>query len=171
MSCQAADQVMVPLLDQPNCCDFPNTFSRSFRIVFGYIWDEDDKNNAFFFLNRLNRLMEERKGGGTLRKEEIISIRPSSGLSLIKSRKYNKHHVIPTSRDQRPHEEKKDQIVRLPVDFHQAWHAIFMNLYGKETIVCLERIFFIMESRKKIDYYELNGEMSSLRRSEAYGRV
>ena len=46
--------------------------------------------------------------------------------------RYDTHHIIPKSRG-----GEHGKTIELPIHFHQAWHEIFGNLYGQETLEML----------------------------------
>ncbi len=158
-----------PLLDSFGPHKFPGSFYTAFYIVFGNISEE---NQALDFLESINAAMEEEKGGGIVRKEEIITLRDEGYIDVTKFNGYNTHHVKPRSRDLRPKFKKTDQEVRLPERFHEAWHIIFLNLYDWETVLFLERIFHIAKKNgNSIDYCELHSLLESLKEGKVLGRV
>ncbi len=54
-----------------------------------------------------------------------------------------KHHLIPQSRIQRKTDKHKNNIVILPSCFHNAWHAVVVNLTTEEAI---EFITIVMQA-------------------------
>ena len=63
--------------------------------------------------------------------------------------RYDKHHIIPKSRG------GKDKTIELPVKFHRAWHTIFGNLYGEETVDFIVWLNHRFEDRKRITEIEM----------------
>ncbi len=132
--------------------DVPTHFYRSFSILFGSI---RRKGDAIDFIWSLNQLMDLEKGGGKIKKETILNMRGES-WDISQLSFYDKHHVIPSSRDDRPAICKLDQVVHLPEKFHAAWHGVFSNLHGKETIIFLEKIFYYLKREDQFDYSLIN---------------
>lgn len=158
-----------PLLMRYSSCRFPQSFHYSFCIVFG---DVTKKNQAFDFLQLLNKTMEEKRGGGILKKSDIINLRQNDYCSCFWSYGYNTHHVKPRSRDSRRRSKHKDQEIKLPKKFHQAWHHIFVNLYHRETMIFLEKIFYVAKKNNDlVNYYRLHTIVKSLREGKVLSRV
>lgn len=149
-----------PILNKKGPFKLPDTFYTAFSIVFGKIRRE---KRAIRFLESLNKEMNNRKGGGKLRKEEIVELRKDDYVNATKLCIYNNHHVIPTSRDNRTKgEETINEKVLIPKKFHAAWHVIFVNLYDEEAVIFLERIFFTLKKSNCIDYCVLTNIIESL---------
>ncbi len=152
-----------PLLDRFEF-RFPSSFYNAFSDVFGQIEEEKE---AFFFLEELNQIMNQRRGGGIVQIEEIVYLREQeffkNGLYI-----YNEHHVVPISRDGRRRVEADDQVVRLPEKFHASWHGVFFNLYDGETIDFLERFLYILRKKMEFDYSGLQKLAGSIMQEKKY---
>ena len=61
----------------------------------------------------------------------------------------NRHHIIPKSRG------GDNKTVIISQNFHQAWHSVFDNLYGKEACLFIEKLNEMMNSQKKITPKEI----------------
>ncbi len=75
-------------------------------------------------------------------------------------KKFSRHHTVPKRR-----KKKKGRLVRLPDRFHSAWHQVFVDLYGKETIVFIEELVLLMETEDEItldDLHKLREEVKNL---------
>lgn len=143
---------------------YPESFYGAFSLVFGKIDDEDE---AFLFLEDLNKRMDEEKGGGVIRIREIIYLRKEENI-FGGPCTYNSHHVTPLSRGKRPKTEMNHEVVRLPEDFHASWHIVFFNLYDEETILLLEKIFTLLRMKIEIDYNSLQELVGGVMKSRAY---
>ena len=149
-----------PMLEEDYLITTPDHFYRSFAIVFGSISNEAD---AYQFIGHLNKMMENRKGGGKLLKREILAIR-GEGYDVTEHALYNRHHVTPSSRDHRHPEIKTDEVVKLPEKFHAAWHGLFANLYGEEVLIFLNKLFYFLSRKEAFDYSEYNMHVESAKR-------
>ncbi|MGM0439274.1 MAG: hypothetical protein ACQEP3_02485 [Patescibacteria group bacterium] len=145
------DFYSAPLLDRCQQ-EIPTSFYRSFAIVFGSI---RKPKKALLYLEKINSLMDQKRGGGRLQKAEIYDVRNEHN-NLAAPVIYDDHHVRPTSRDPRPDYCKNDQEVQLPKVFHASWHIMFLNLFGNEVIIFLQRFFRTLEKGEKIDFYKIN---------------
>ena len=65
---------------------------------------------------------------------------------------YDKHHIIPKSRG------GKERTIELPVKLHRAWHTIFGNLYGEETVDFIIWLNHRFRDRKRLTDNELTIE-------------
>lgn len=66
--------------------------------------------------------------------------------------RYNEHHYPPQSR------KVLSKVVKVPEDFHRAWHILFDNLYSWETTLCLLHIQELCYSCKsnEIEKYKVD---------------
>lgn len=151
MNWKAIEHYEAPMLDEFPIST-PESFYRSFAIVFGSILRKEE---AFSFIERINQMMAEKKGGGRLKKESILKAR-NEGCDISEFVFYDNHHVTPSSRDDRPSIYRYDQVVELPKKFHAAWHVLFLNLYGREILIFLERLFYILRRDDEFEYYKFN---------------
>ncbi len=117
----------------------PIFFQESFCVVFGSrIRDEKD---VFLFTENLHDLMWDKvRNGRYLRKRDIYSLWGHRDIVLSSSK--NKHHWPPSSRDENA------ETMKIPKDFHQALHNIFMNLYKKKE---MERFWKTLFTCEEID--------------------
>ncbi len=141
--------------------DFPESFYVAFYLVFGSI---ESEARALDFLESLNYLMDQEKGG-ILRKKDIILLRDEeiyfNGHGICP---YNGHHVIPKSRTgKNGNGHKKLETIKIPEEFHSAWHMIFVNLYDDETVVFLDKFFFFSKNCESFNYLNLNKIINSSR--------
>jgi len=138
------------LLDQYSI-RFPASFYNAFFILFDEL---DNQEDILEFLEKINTLMERRKGSGyIITFEEIIYLRRlNTYINVAESYSKNYHHVKPTSRinDERLYKKEK---VGLPVVFHEAWHICFANLYGDEIIYLMNRFFKDLKDRNRELFY------------------
>ena len=167
MNWRDREKYHAPLLEEEFHIEAPDSFYRSFAIVFGNI---KNKTDAFFFIKGMNNLMTENKGGGRVEKECILNLRKEH-CDLNDFVVYDNHHVRPSSRDNRPKICKYDQIVELPEKFHASWHILFLNLYGKEVILFLERLFYLLKKNSQFSYHEFNRHVKNIREGRAKSRV
>ncbi len=114
----------------------PVSFQESFCTVYGNrIRDEED---VFLLTDDLHNLMWDKiKNGKYLRKGEVYDLWGHSDIVLSSGK--NRHHWPPSSRDE------SAKTMKIPEDFHQAWHIIFMNLYKKEEMRNFWRFLFAHE--------------------------
>lgn len=63
---------------------------------------------------------------------------------------YNWHHYRPISRG-----GKNGKTVQVPVGFHEAFHAVFGNLYGRECEQFLQMVNRTMETKRIITTQDL----------------
>ncbi len=167
MNWRDREKYHAPLLEEEFQIEAPDSFYRSFAIVFG---DIRRKADAFFFIKGVNDLMSQNRGGGRVRKEKILNLR-GEPCDLNEFVVYDNHHVKPSSRDNRAQICKYDQIVELPERFHAAWHGVFLNLYGKEVILFLERLFHILRKSSEFRYHEFNRHVKNVMEGRVKSRV
>ena len=161
MNWKSRDHYFATMLEEDYPIHTPDHFYRSFALVFGSITNESD---AYEFIGRLNLIMDKRKGGGKLLKREILDMR-NEGYDITEHASYNRHHVIPSSRDCRDPKTRTDQVVKLPEKFHAAWHGLFANLYGEEVLMFLNKLFYFLSRKEAFDYAEYNLHVESAKRS------
>ena len=163
MNWKAREYYFAPMLEEGYLIKTPDHFYRSFALVFGGITNETD---AYQFIRHLNQMMKNRKGGGKLLKREILAIR-GEGYDVTEHTSYNRHHVTPSSRDHRHSEIKSDkEIVKLPENFHAAWHGLFCNLYGEEVLIFLNKLFYFLSRKEAFEYSEYNIHVESAKRGK-----
>ena len=146
------------LLDQYNI-KFPASFYNAFFILFDEMEDEEE---ILGFLEKVNTLMERRKGSSyIITFQEIIYLRRlNTYIQEDQSYPKNCHHVIPTSRIKDESKYRKEK-VRLPVMFHEAWHICFANLYGKEVIYLMSKFFKKLTQTRKEMFYSYLSEFQN----------
>lgn len=150
------------ILDQYNI-HFPSSFYNAFFILFDEL---DDEKEILEFIEKINKLMEKKKGSGyIITFEEIIyHRRVNTYVTTVDYYPKNVHHVIPTSRIKRQRGYKKEEI-SLPVIFHEAWHICFANLYGKEIIYLMNRFFKeLINKRRELFYTCLDQTQKKIRK-------
>lgn len=152
MNWKSRECYYAPLLEEQFSIMTPDSFYRSFALVFGSI---RSRQKAFEFVRIINGLMNKKKGGERLTKEAILTARDEA-YDVTEFSVYDKHHVKPTSRDSRPDYCKFDQVVELPAYFHAGWHGIFHNLWGEEIIIFLKKLFYFLRVREVFEYCEYN---------------
>ncbi len=79
MNWRRKEEYKAPLLDQVGSGHFPRSFYTAFSIVFGNLDSEED---TLLLLENINKLMNQRKGGGKIKKNEIIELRNRTCLDI-----------------------------------------------------------------------------------------
>lgn len=74
-----------------------------------------------------------------------------------KKKKIQRHHVIPRSR----YNNKK--VVRVPSNFHSAWHIVFENLYGMELLIFVYELSKQMETKHEISSEDIRNLRSEIK--------
>lgn len=72
-------------------------------------------------------------------------------VMMARLRKTSAHHIIPRSRGGK-------KTIEIPDDIHQAWHRLFENLYGQETVDFIQGLNNLFQTRTEItneDIYAL----------------
>jgi len=63
--------------------------------------------------------------------------------------RYNDHHIIPSSRGGK-------RTVRLPEEFHGAWHILFQNMYGEEILLFIKDLQTLFQQKDKVSAREIH---------------
>ncbi len=117
-----------------------NRFCEAFVIIFGnQIRDEQDVLSASYDFSNImwERVAEGVQKKKALRKNDIIRIR--GGTVLIPDEGVSMHHWPPRSRG-------GQDTIKMPNEFHRAWHDVFMNLYKyKEFEIFWDKMFYLEE--------------------------
>ena len=72
-------------------------------------------------------------------------------MSTPKTKEYTTHHWKPKSRG-----GDDKTTVKLPAEFHRAWHALFQNLYGSEIIYFLTLLAEEMRESEKVTSHKIS---------------
>ena len=78
---------------------------------------------------------------------------------------YSSHHVRPKSRGGRNGKQ-----IELPIKFHEAWHTIFGNLYGDETIAFLYWLNAKYEEQDILTEAEMEEERDKIKALTAWNK-
>ncbi len=101
----------------------PETFKEAFYVVFGE--SIESKEDILLIAEELCNLKDNKmENGKVIKRREIYAMRkcfPRLGIET------NNHHWPPGSRG-------GEETLKIPKDFHEAWHIIFLNLYGFEEV-------------------------------------
>ena len=91
-------------------------------------------------------------------KKRIVKRSPKKQRSSMSD--LNRHHITPRSRILPGYDEDKDNIVRLPKDFHASWHWMFGNATPEEVCRLINIIMRPGETWTHHDILELRQRMT-----------
>ncbi len=110
-------------------------FQEAVCTVFGT--DIRDSSDVINLTQDFRAVMWDKVNNGrVLVKKEIYTVRGSS--VLITEIKNSKHHWPPSSKG-------GELTIKVPDQFHRAWHDVFMNLHTKEEFDIFWQIIFSVE--------------------------
>lgn len=136
---------------------FPPGFQESFCKVFGI--EVRDERDILFIANDFCDLKWEKiNNGRVIMLDDIYLIR---GDEIVLDPSPNEHHWPPSS-------VGGVVTVTIPMEFHNAWHVIFMNLYKEKEIKKYLNILFYNEEVN--DFNSLYKSVDQVRKSVKTGR-
>ena len=135
----------------------PPGFQESFCKIFGT--EVRDERDIFFVTNDFCDLKWEKINNGRLiTLEEIYLIR---GGEIVLDSKLNEHHWPPSS-------VGGVGTIKISIEFHVAWHIIFMNLHREKEFKKYLNILFYNEEVN--DFSSLYKAVDQVRKSARKGR-